>query len=197
MFILRDKAVEKAIRRVDASVNLEKVLYVIILNGVDDDKRILWTKVKKILGWIAFASFVLYVLFSEVRFMNKLFLITVSAWSGTAGIFNDSGFVVQDERGYTLYVLNKWQTKIVEVYPLSLDEIESCEPADRVLGKRTAHLHLYVKEKYFHVIVSRKTLGMRKQKRSFHEMMSDFVEKTYENDLDFYKFDTDQQDVSE
>ena len=191
MFILRDKSVEKAIRAVDPSAMVEKVLYLIILNGVEDDERILWAKRKKILGWMALASFILYVLFSEIRLFNILFLLSVAFWSGTAGFLNDTGLVVLDERGYTLYVLNKWQTKITAVYPLTLDNIESCEPAHRILGKRTAHLHLYVKEKYFHVIVSRKTLGMKKQKRSFHEMMSDFIEKTYRKDLYSYKFDTE------
>ncbi len=192
MFILRDKSVEKAIRAVDPSAQVDNVLYLIILNGVEDDERILWTKRKKILGWMALASFILYVLFSEIRLFNILFLLSVAFWSGTSGFLNDTGFVVLDERGYTLYVLNKWQTKVTAVYPLSLDNIESCEPADRILRKRTAHLHLYVKEKYFHVIVSRRTLGMKKQKRSFHEMMSDFIEKTYRKDLDFYNFDTEE-----
>ena len=192
MFILRDKSVEKAIRAVDPCAKVEKVLYLIILNGVEDEERILWTKRKKILGWMALASFILYVLFSEIRLFNILFLLSVAFWSGTSGFLNDTGFVVLDERGYTLYVLNKWQTKITAVYPLTLDNIESCEPADRILRKRTAHLHLYVKEKYFHVIVSRRTLGLKKQKRSFHEMMSDFTEKTYRKDLDFYNFDTEE-----
>ena len=192
MFILRDKSVEKAIRAVDPSAKVDNVLYLIILNGVEDDERILWTKRKKILGWMALASFILYVLFSEIRLFNILFLLSVAFWSGTSGFLNDTGFVVLDERGYTLYVLNKWQTKITAVYPLTLDNIESCEPADWILRKRTAHLHLYVKEKYFHVIVSRRTLGLKKQKRSFHEMMSDFIEKTYRKDLDFYNFDTEE-----
>ncbi|HBW14320.1 MAG TPA: hypothetical protein DEF30_10935 [Proteiniclasticum sp.] len=192
MFILRDKSVEKAIRAVDPSAKVDNVLYLIILNGVEDDERILWTKRKKILGWMALASFILYVLFLEIRLFNILFLLSVAFWSGTSGFLNDTGFVVLDERGYTLYVLNKWQTKVTAVYPLSFEEIESCEPADRILRKRTAHLHLYVKEKYFHVIVSRRTLGLKKQKRSFHEMMSDFTEKTYRKDLDFYNFDTEE-----
>ena len=192
MFILRDKSVEKAIRAVDPSAKVDNVLYLLILNGVEDEERILWTKRKKILGWMALASFILYVLFSEIRLFNILFLLSVAFWSGTSGFLNDTGFVVLDERGYMLYVLNKWQTKVTAVYPLSLDNIESCEPADRILRKRTAHLHLYVKEKYFHVIVSRRTLGMKKQKRSFHEMMSDFIEKTYRKDLDFYNFDTEE-----
>lgn len=192
MFILQDTSVEKAIRAVDPSAKVDNVLYLIILNGVEDEERILWTKRKKILGWMALASFILYVLFSEIRLFNILFLLSVAFWSGTSGFLNDTGFVVLDERGYMLYVLNKWQTKVTAVYPLSLDNIESCEPADRILRKRTAHLHLYVKEKYFHVIVSRRTLGMKKQKRSFHEMMSDFIEKTYRKDLDFYNFDTEE-----
>lgn len=192
MFILRDTSVEKAIRAVDPSAKVDNILYLIILNGVEDEERILWTKRKKILGWMALASFILYVLFSEIRLFNILFLLSVAFWSGISGFLNDTGFVVLDERGYMLYVLNKWQTKVTAVYPLSLDNIESCEPADRILRKRTAHLHLYVKEKYFHVIVSRRTLGMKKQKRSFHEMMSDFIEKTYRKDLDFYNFDTEE-----
>lgn len=192
MFILRDKSVEKAIRAVDPSAKVDNVLYLIILNGVEDEERILWTKRKKILGWMALASFILYVFFSEVRLLNVLFILSAAFWGGTTGFLNDTGLVVLDERGYTLYVLNKWQTKVKAVYPLSLEEIESCEAADRILRKRTAHLHLYVKEKYFHVIVSRRTVGLKKQKRSFHEMMSDFTEKTYRKDLDFYNFDTEE-----
>lgn len=58
--------------------------------------------------------------------------------------------------------------------------------------KKTAHLHLYVKEKYYHIIVSRKTMGLRKQLESYKVMLPDFLEKTFRKDLDFKNFEVNQ-----
>lgn len=61
------------------------------------------------------------------------------------------------------------------MYPLDLSEIESSISPEGVERKKTAHLYLYVKEKYYHVIVSRKTLGLRKQLESYKVMHPDFL----------------------
>lgn len=195
MMIKNDKSMEDMIRKVDPTADLEKVLYMVILNGVKDDDRVLWTRRKKILGWTAVFLFVLYQFFSEFWPLSILYILVVGLWAGSTSFLNDNALVAQDERGYTLYVLNKWQTKVAYVYPLNLSEIESSTSLERILEKRTAHLHLYVKEKYFHVIISKRTLGLKKQKRSFLEMMPEFSKETYRKDLDYIYFGEDKYDA--
>lgn len=59
---------------------------------------------------------------------------------------------------------------------------------ERVERKKKAHLHLYVKEKYYHIIV----MGLRKQLESYKVMLPDFLEKTFRKDLDFKNFEVNQ-----
>lgn len=128
----------------------------------------------------------------ECWILNIIYFSALLAWAVCFSFFNDKGLVVLDERGYILYVLNKWERKVIYTYPLDLSEIESSISPEVVERKKTAHLHLYVKEKYYHVIVSRKTLGLRKQLESYKVMHPDFLEKTFRKDMDFKNFEVNQ-----
>lgn len=195
MLIKNDKSMEDVIRKVDPEANLERVLYAVIVNGVKDEDRLLWTRRRKIFGWTAVFLFVLYQFFSRFWPLSILYIVILGFWAGSSSFINDNALVVQDERGFTLYVLNKWQTKVAYIYPLNLAEMESSTPLERIIKKRTAHLHLYVKEKYFHVIISQRTLGLKKQKGSFQAMMPVFIQETYRKDLDPLYFGEDKYDA--
>lgn len=196
MFVLSDRMIEKVIRTVDSTANPENVLHIMILNGVSEEERKLWTSRKKIFGWTTVFFFFLHQFFRDSLLLGLLYVLLLVLWSASTSFLNDSGLVVQDERGYTLYLFNKWQTKISSVYPLNMMEIQSTEPVDRIMEKRTAHLHLYVREAYYHVIVKKSIWGVKKQKSSFLVMMPKFAQMTYRKDLDFYYFGSDKYDVS-
>lgn len=178
MLIMSDKSVEKSIRKVDPAVNLDKVLYVVIMNGVLNQERMKWTRRKKMLEWTVVLLLLLIVIFSESHYVKGLYIAMVGLSGATMAILNDYGYVVLDERGYRLYLLNKWQTKVISVIPLNLDEIVSATPLERAMRKRTVHLHLYVSDEYHQVMVNRSPLGLRKQKESFSQMVPDFIGKT-------------------
>ncbi len=183
--IITDKKVEKMILQVDPEASLEKVLYVVIHNGIHAKDRILWTKIRKLFFWFTVSGYALMAIFPSLWIAPFIAIFSSGIWGACFSLINDSGFLVKDKRGYTFYLQGKWPYSIKESIPLSLDEIKSKTPVEEIFSESFPTIELTVKGEHYQVVTRRKTLGLKKQKHSFETIVPDFIAETMSSELYF------------